>query len=91
MALDGHGAVALIIRRSQVRILQGPLDLASVAATRPELIVDAVVRWRTDPDWLADYQLVSQPAKANHAGVPEIMRRSGCEATITSPPQIVAG
>ena len=42
-------------------------------------------------NWLADYQLVSQPAKANHARVPEIMRRSGCEATITSPPQIVAG
>src|SRR4051794_3005080 len=39
----------------------------------------------------ADYQLVSHPAKASHAGVPEITRRSGCEATMSSPPQIVAG
>jgi hypothetical protein len=44
-----------------------------------------------NPDRLADYQLVSHPAKASHAGVPEIMRRRGCEATMTSPPQIVAG
>jgi hypothetical protein len=32
-----------------VRIQQGPLDLASVAATGPELIVDAVVSLANRP------------------------------------------
>ena len=34
---------------------------------------------------------VSHPANAIHADVPEIISLSGCEATIKSPPQIVAG
>lgn len=34
---------------------------------------------------------VSHPAKASQPDVPETMSRIGCDATIRSPPQMVAG
>ena len=49
------------------------------------------LRWVVGPPVCPSAYRVSQPAKDSQAGVPEIISRSGWEATISSPPQMVAG
>src|SRR3954454_18685984 len=65
--------------------------------TREAVIARAVGPWQSAADTDGAPYLMESPyrviqlANAIHAGGPAIMSRRGCEATIRSPPQMVAG